>query len=165
MLLDVFGIFDEVFIYSHLPSVGIHGHVDDFCLRHLDALGCAAVAFGFDDDADGDRSCADADGAGVEADEVADEDRMVKDDLAHRHRDETLDLSAAVRFDRARDVYVTQNDAAEDRALRVGVARQERDANGRVGVFLHMYFDCGARIKARQPQLTPFCRNLIAAKA
>ena len=35
MLLNIFGIFDEVFIYSHLAPVGINGDIDDFGLRHL----------------------------------------------------------------------------------------------------------------------------------
>ena len=107
MLLDAFGILDVVFIDPHLAAVGVHGDVDHFGLRHLDALACAAVAFGLDDDADRDRGCADADSRGVEADEVADEDGLMEDDFAHRHRDEPLDLRAPVRLDRARDVYVT----------------------------------------------------------
>ena len=106
VLLDIVGILDVVFIYPHLAPVRVHGDVDHFGLRHLDAFRRAAVAFGLDDDADCDRGCADADGRGVEADEVADEDGLMEDDFAHRHRDEPLDLRAPVRLDRARDVYV-----------------------------------------------------------
>ena len=58
----------------------------------------------------------------------------MEDDLAHGDRDEALDACAAVRLDRARDVYVAEDDSAEDCALRVRVARQKRDAYGGVGV-------------------------------
>jgi hypothetical protein len=58
----------------------------------------------------------------------------VEDDLAHGDRDEAFEARAPVRLDRAGDVDVAENDAAENRPLRVGVARQQRDAYGRVAV-------------------------------
>ena len=113
---------------------GVDGDVDDFGLGDFDALGGAAVAFGLDDDADGDGGGADTGGLGVEADEVADEDGRVEDDLSHGDRHEAFYLRAAVGLDRARDVNVAEDNAAEDRALRVRVARQQRDADGGVAV-------------------------------
>jgi hypothetical protein len=118
----------------HLVAGGVNGDIDDFGFGDFDPFACAAVAFGFDDDVDGDRSCADAHSPSVEADEVADEDGLVEDDFAHGDGDEAFQACAAVGFDRAGDVYVAENDAAEDRALRVGVAGQERDADGGVAV-------------------------------
>src|SRR5947209_1946897 len=85
---DAFGVSDEVFIYPHLPTVGVHRHIDDFGLRDFDTLRSSAVALGFDDDAHGDRGRADALGGGVKADEVADIDGLVEDDLAHGYGDE-----------------------------------------------------------------------------
>src|SRR5438105_1941204 len=118
----------------HLAPVGVHRHVDDLGFGDLNALARAAVALGLDDDADGDGGGADARGLGVEADEVADVDRLVERDLAHGDGDEALDACAPVGLDRAGDVNVAEDDAAEDGALRVGVARQQRDAYGRVAV-------------------------------
>src|SRR5215204_5516727 len=134
VLLDVFEPLDEVFVDAHLAAVGVHGDVDDLGLGDLEALARAAVALGLDDDADGDGGGADAQRLRVEADEVADEDGLVEDDLAHGDGDEALDAGAAVRLDRPGDVDVTEDDAAEDGALRVRVARQQRDADGGIAV-------------------------------
>ena len=158
MLLDAFGVaFEVFFVDAHLAAVGVDGDVDDLGLRHLDALGRAAVAFGFDDDADGDGGRADAQGLGVEADEVADEDRLVEDDFAHGDRHEALYRRAPVGFDRSRDVDVAENDAAEDRPLRVRVARQKRDADGGVAVRVHAPQDGGLRpgLSSRGGRTTP----------
>ena len=49
MLFDARRVaFDEAAVDLHLAPVGVHRHVDHFGLRHLDALGRAAVAFGLD---------------------------------------------------------------------------------------------------------------------
>jgi hypothetical protein len=127
-----------VLINPGLFPVLVHGHVDDFGFGDADAVaGCAAMTFGLDDDADGDGSCADADGLGVEADQVADEDGFVKDDFAHGDGDEARHARMTMSLDCARHVNVAQDNAAEDRPLRIGVAWQERDANCRVCVGVH----------------------------
>ncbi len=126
------------FFYLRLAPVFVNGDVNDFGFGDADAVaGGSAVAFGFDDDADGDGSCADANGLGVEANEVADEDRFVKDDFAHGDRHEARYSRVAMSFDCARHINVAQDNAAEDRALRISIARKQSDADCRVCVRIH----------------------------
>ena len=95
-------------------------HVDDLGLGDLDPAGAAGAALGLDGHLDGDRGAAAAQRLGVEADQVADEDRRVKDHLAHGDGDQAPGR-VPMRLDRARLVDVRQDDAAEDGAQGVGV--------------------------------------------
>jgi len=78
-------------------------------------------------------SSSDLRGARVETDHVAHEHGLMEDDLAHRHRDEFA-VGKFMSLDRARLVNVAENDAAEDGALRVGVAWEKDDADGGVTI-------------------------------
>jgi hypothetical protein len=49
---------------------------------------------------------------------------MVKNNLAHGDGYETLDLGAAMSFDRSGHVYIRKDDSPEDSSLRVRIARQ-----------------------------------------
>ncbi len=59
----------------------------------------------------------------------------MKDHFAHRDGDEAIHAGVPVRFDGAGHVDIAQDDAAENRALRISVARQHGDADG--GIRIH----------------------------
>src|SRR6267142_2211375 len=54
--------------------------------------------------------------------------------FAHGHGHKAIHAGMPVRFDSARHVDVAQDDAAENRALRISIARQHRDADCRIRV-------------------------------
>lgn len=77
----------------------------------------------------GDRCGAYAICSAVEADDVADEDRLMKDDLSHGDRDvSVVGLSAC--FDETGLINVGKQHAAEDGVGGVHVARHHDDADG-----------------------------------
>ena len=66
---------------------------------------------------------------GVEADDVAEEDRRVELHFAHRLGD-VAQRRRLARLDRRRQVDVREDDAAENGAERVGVLRQQQHLDG-----------------------------------
>src|SRR3954453_13288361 len=74
-------------------------HVDD--LRLGDGHPLVAVAEGLDDDPCRDRRGADAHRLRPEADQVSDVDRLMEDDLVHRHGDHEM-AALPARLDRSR---------------------------------------------------------------
>src|SRR6266851_4992556 len=106
-----------------------HIHVNDLCLRDEDFPSEVVAADRFDDHLRGDGCVADAESLGPEAHQVADEHRLVKYDLVHRYGDHELAALPAC-FDRTGLVDVREDDAAEDGAVRVRVARHHENANG-----------------------------------
>lgn len=154
-------------------TVLIDRDVCDFGFGDPDACAVTVEAFGFDDDLDRDRRSADADGFGVKADEIADKDRFVKDDFLHSHRHETVVIGGAHRADTARNVDITQNHAAEDRAVCVRITRHHRQANRRISqlfclfVFHSSIVSQKAKIlfRAASPDLHEASLNLCEATA
>jgi acyl-CoA thioesterase YciA len=110
------------------PSVLTDVDEDHFGFGDLDLGATGMAALGLDEDVHRDRGVADAERAGEEADQVADEDRGVKYDFAHRDGDDAA-RTGAMRFDRARLVDVGEDHAAEDGAQGVGVLRHHDDAD------------------------------------
>ena len=118
----------------HRPAVLVEVHVGDLGLGHLHAVAETFARLRHDLHRDRDRRAADPDEPRVERHEVADVDRLVEDDLAHRHRDEELG-AVPLGLDGAGLVDVGEDDAAEDRAVRVGVLRHHDDADGGLAGF------------------------------
>src|SRR6185369_9569865 len=84
---------------------------------NFDLLTVHSEPFGFDIDMHGYRSLADLDRATVKTDEVADVNRLVKDNLFHRNGHEPLVLRMPNGLDSACYVDIAQNNAAEYRAV------------------------------------------------
>ena len=88
-----------ILIYRNVNNFGF-GNADYLTVRHSEA-------FGFDDDFYRDRSVADFGRRRVKADEIADENGLVKDNFLHRDGHETIVSRSANGFDTAGDVDVT----------------------------------------------------------
>jgi hypothetical protein len=101
---------------------------DDLGAGHGDAV-AGGEAFGFDFDGDGDGFGAFADGGGVEIDDVAQVDGGFEVDAVERGGDPAVG-SVFASLDKAGLVDVGEDDAAEDGAVVVGVARESGDAEG-----------------------------------
>jgi tetratricopeptide (TPR) repeat protein len=111
-------VFDQCFL-----TLLINSNVDHFRFRHAHSF-AFSQPLNLNDHTHGYRRGPDADGLSVEAHQVSDVNRFVKDDFLHRHGDEPLHVRVTMRFDRPGSIDVTKNDAAKDRPLRVGVAWQ-----------------------------------------
>lgn len=101
-------------------------------------LARTAIAFCLDVNVYCYRRVSDAHRLGIEADKITDIDGLVKNNLAHCDRYETLDLRASMRLDGARRVYVRENHAAEDSSLGVSIMRHHANANCRIGVHVRL---------------------------
>src|SRR5581483_6083064 len=112
-----FSIFNFQFSVPNRLRLPVVADVDVDDLSFGDGLALAAAANDLDHDLRRNRGIADAESLGPEADEVTDEDRLVKHDLVHRDGDHELQALPA-RFDRASLVDVGKDHAAEDRAVR-----------------------------------------------
>ena len=68
----------------------------------------------------------------VKADQIADKDRFVKDDLFHRDGHKPVVLRMPDRLDAAGDVDIAQNNAAKNGAVGVSVTRHHRQSYRRI---------------------------------
>ena len=122
----------DLFPDSHFLAVLIDGDVGDFGFRDAYRLTVRADALGFDGDFDRNRSAADTNRFGVKTHQITDKNRLKKNNFLHCHGDETVVSGSFDSFDSARHVNVAQNNSAENRAVRVRVARHHRNADSNV---------------------------------
>ncbi len=92
-------------------------------LGHPYNLPWSAEPLGLDIHVNCDRCIADSQRIGIKAHQIADEHRLVKDDLLHRDRYKPIVPRVPDRLNTASDVDVTQNSAAKNRAVGVRIPR------------------------------------------
>src|SRR5437764_8013593 len=130
----------------------IYGDVDHLRLSYPGLLAGLTVAFGFHQHASSDRGFPDLHRLRIEPNQVTDEYRLVKDHFAHGDGHEAIHSRAPMRFDGAGHVDIAEDDTAEDRPLRIRVARQHRDANGWIRVHASIVNPDAQNCEARNKQ-------------
>ncbi len=113
-------------------AVIINGNVNDFGLGDASNICGVAHPLGFDNDSYGNRGPADAHQFRVKTHNIADKHRGDKNHFVHGFGDDFLGRMFA-DFNGGGNIYITENHAAENRAVRIRVFRHEDDANRRVG--------------------------------
>jgi hypothetical protein len=104
-------------------AVGVGRHVGQHRLGHLDGIGLQAVALRVHLDVDGNGRIANLDNISIERQQVADEHRILEQERVHgdgRH----AAVGAAGGRQRAGDIDLRHDPAAEDIAVDIGVGRR-----------------------------------------
>ncbi len=106
-------------------AIFINGDINDFSLRDFDALLGFFASFRFDGYLDGHGGSSFTKHARIEAHHVTDIDGGYKTNFAHRPGDE-ISWRLPRSGNRTGQVNMTQDNAAEDCSVRVGIPREHR---------------------------------------
>jgi hypothetical protein len=112
-----------------LLSVRIYRNVDKISRSDSHYLAFASKAFSFYFNVYRYRCIPNFYGASVKADEVADENRFVKNDLIHRHGHKPFMLCMPHGLYAAGDVNIAQNDPAKNGAVSISVPWHHRQSD------------------------------------
>ena len=117
------------------------GDIHNFSLGDANGAMRWRSAFGVDGDADRDRGISNPDQFCIKADEVANKNRRDEFNFVHGDGDQ-LTLGVPLSLDHAGLVDVAKDNAAEDGAHGICVARHHHDANGGLENFGTSHGNC-----------------------
>ena len=111
------------------PAVLIDRDIDDLGFGHQGALRRVTDAIGFYNHPNGDRSAADSNQVGVEADQIPDKDGSYEDYFMHGFGHDFLE-GVLAGLDCCGYIDVAEYHPAEDRPVSIGVFGHQHDSNG-----------------------------------